>query len=77
MIVEVIDDQLAQSSVAGSAFKWSNSFGIPRLSPPWMICFQMTWNELYPGAPHKARTICTQRVFSIIDVDKASLGRER
>jgi len=30
----------------------------------------VTWNELHPAAPHKARTICTQRVFSTINVDK-------
>jgi hypothetical protein len=74
MIVEVIHNQLAQIIgcwLCVQMFKQlleSLDMGIiPAMDD--MLPY-MRWNALYPAAPHKARTICTQRVFSTIDVDK-------
>jgi hypothetical protein len=74
MIVEVIHDQLAQTTGC-----WLRVQMFKQLLEPLDMSVipamddmlpDMGWNELYPRDPHKASTICTQRVLSIIDVDK-------
>ena len=74
MVVEIIHDELAQ--IIGYRLRVqmvkqlleSLDMGIiPAMDD---MLPDMKWNELYPAAPHEARTICTQCVFGIIDVDK-------
>ena len=74
MIVEVIHNHLAQITgcqLRVQMFKQLLESLDMSIIPAMDDMFpDMRWNELYPGAPHKASTICTQRVLSIIDVDK-------
>jgi len=74
MVVEIIHDQLAQIicyrlrvQMVKQLLESLDMSIIPAMDD---VLPDMTWNELYPAAPHEARTICTQCVFSIIDVDK-------
>ena len=74
MIIEVIHDQLAQITgcwlrvqMFKQLLKSLDMSIIPAMDD---VLPDMRWNEPYPPAPHEARTICTQRVFRIIDVDK-------
>jgi len=74
MIIEIIHDQLAQIigcwlrvKMVKQLLEALDMSIIPAMDD---MLPDITWNVLYPASPHEARTIGTQCVFSIIDVNK-------
>ena len=74
MVIEIIHDELAQ--IIGYRHRVQmvkqllESLNMSIIPPMDDMLPDVKWNELYPAAPHEARTICTQCVFGIIDVNK-------